>query len=198
LVGTGTGAFLLRFALREEHRLQVSEQAKAALAAFLEGREEKHILRLGIASHQHTLALDEARAGDLTFHHRGRPVLAVAAGVAPDLWGLIVDVEHGEAGLRIVLRRIADAEHEDTGTGARSASAVDQRSDEHRRLLQEVNAITAQIATLRLSRSADKVPRIRELEATKQAKWHEIRVLFVAAQRALEPPAVAPISPAGP
>jgi hypothetical protein len=174
--------------------VQVSEQAKAALAAFLEGRGEKQILRLGVANHQHTLALDEVRAGDLAFQHRGRPVLVVAAGVAPDLWGLIIDVEQGEAGLRIVLRRIANAEREDTGTGAFSTPAVDRRGDEHRRLLQEVNSITAQIATLRLSRSADKVPRIRELEAAKQAKWHEIRVLFVAAQRALEPPVVAPVS----
>jgi hypothetical protein len=178
--------------------LQVSEQAKAALAAFLEGREEKQILRLGIANHQHTLVLDEVRAGDLIFHHRGRPVLAVAAGVAPDLWGLIIDVEHGEAGLRIVLRRIADAEHEDTGTGARSAPAADRRSDEHRRLLQEVSAITAQIANLRLSRSADRVPRIRELEAAKQAKWHEIRVLFVAAHGASEHRALPAVFPAGP
>jgi len=178
--------------------MQVSEEAKTAFASFLEGRGEKQILRLGVANDQHTLALDEVKAGDLTFQHRGRPVLVVAARVAPDLWGLIIDVEQGEAGLRIVLRRIASAEHGDTGTDASPALAVDRRSDEHRRLLQEVNAITAQIATLRLSRSADKVPRIRELEATKQAKWHEIRVLFVAAQRALEPPAVAAVSTVGP
>jgi hypothetical protein len=178
--------------------VQVSEQAKAALAAFLEGRGEKQILRLGIANHQHTLALDEVRAGDLAFQHRGRPVLVVAAGVAPDLWGLIIDVEQGEAGLRIVLRRIANAEHEDTGTDGVSAPAADRRSDEHRRLLQEVSAITAQIATLRLSRSADRVPRIRELEAAKQAKWHEIRVLFVAARGASEPRAVAAVLTAGP
>jgi hypothetical protein len=178
--------------------VQVSEQAKAALAAFLEGRGEKRVLRLGIADHQQTLALDEARAGDLTFHHRGRPVLVVAAEVAPNLWGLIIDVEQGEAGLRIVLRRIANAEHEDRGTDAVSAPAADRRSDEHRRLLQEVSAITTQIANLRLSRSADRVPRIRELEAAKQAKWHEIRVLFVAAHGAPEPGAVAAIFPAGP
>jgi hypothetical protein len=36
--------------------VQVSEQAKAALAAFLEKRGETQILRLGIADHQHTLA----------------------------------------------------------------------------------------------------------------------------------------------
>jgi hypothetical protein len=64
--------------------------------------------------------------------------------------------------------------------------------------LQEVTAITTQIATLRLSRSSDRVARIRELEATKQVKWHEIRLLFVAAQRALEPPAVAAVSTVGP
>ena len=178
--------------------MQVSEQAKVALAAFLEGRGEKQILRLGVADHQHTLALDEVRAGDLTFHHRGRPVLVVAAGVAPDFWGLIIDMEQGEAGLRIVLRRIATAEHEDAGTDAVSAPAVDQRTDEHRRLLQEVSAITAQIAGLRLSRSADRVPRIRELEAAKQAKWHEIRVLFVAARGASEPRTVAAVLTAGP
>ena len=178
--------------------MQVSEQAKAALAAFLEGHGEAQILRLGIANHQHTLSLDEVRSGDLTFQHRGHPVLVVSAGVAPDLWGLIIDVEQGEAGLRIVLRRIATAEREDTGTDAVSAPAVDQRSDEHRRLLQEVSAITAQIATLRLSRSADKVPRIRELEAAKQAKWHEIRVLFVAARGASEPRAIAALLTAGP
>ena len=178
--------------------MQVSEQAKAALAAFLEGRGENQILRLGLANHQHTLTLDEVRSGDLTFRHRGHPVLAVSAGVAPDLWGLIIDVEQGEAGLRIVLRRIANAEHEDTGTDAVSAPAVDRRSDEHRRLLQEVNAITAQIANLRLSRSADKVPRIRELEAAKQAKWHEIRVVFVPAHGASEPRAVAAVLTAGP
>lgn len=178
--------------------MQVSEQAKAALAAFLEGRGEKQILRLGIANHQHTLAFDEARAGDLTFQHRGRPVLVVAGGVAPDLWGLIIDVEQGEAGFRIVLRRIANAERGDTGTDAVSTPAVDQRSDEHHRLLQEVSAITAQIASLRLSRFADRVPRIRELEAAKQAKWHEIRVLFVAARGASEPRAVAAVLTAGP
>jgi hypothetical protein len=178
--------------------VQVSQQAKAAFAAFLEGRGEKQILRLGIANHQHTLAVDEVRAGDLTFQHGGRPVLAVAAGVAPDLWGLIIDVEQGEAGLRIVLRRIANAEHEDTGTDAVSAPATDRRSDEHRRLLQEVSAITAQIASLRLSRSADRVPRIRELEAAKQTKWHEIRVLFVAARGAPEPRAVVTVLTAGP
>jgi len=178
--------------------MQVSEEAKAALASFLEGREEKQILRLGIANDQHTLALDEVKAGDLTFQHRGRPVLAVAARVAPDLWGLIIDVEHGEAGLRIVLRRIASAEHGDTGTDASPALAVDRRSDEHHRLLQEVTAITAQIATLRLSRSADKGARIRELEATKQAKWHEIRVLFVAAHGPSRPPAVAAVLTVGP
>ena len=178
--------------------MQVSEEAKAEFASFLEGRGEKQILRLGVADDQHTLALDEVKAGDLTFQHRGRPVLVVAARVAPDLWGLIIDVEQGEAGLRIVLRRIASAEHGDTGTNASPALAVDRRSDEHRRLLQEVNAITVQIATLRLSRSADKVPHIRELEATKQAKWHEIRLLFVAAQRALEPLAVAAVSTVGP
>ena len=178
--------------------MQVSEQAKAALAAFLEGRGEKQILRLGFANHQHTLTLDEVKAGDLTFQHRGRPVLVVAAGVAPDLWGLIIDVEQGETSFRIVVRRIANAEREDTGTDAVSAPAVDRRSDEHSRLLQEVSAITAQIATLRLSRSADRVPRIRELEATKQAKWHEIRVLFVAAHGASEPRAVAAVLTAGP
>jgi hypothetical protein len=178
--------------------VQVSEQAKAALAAFLEGRGEKQILRLGFANHQHTLTLDEVKAGDLTFQHRGRPVLVVAAGVAPDLWGLIIDVEQGETSFRIVVRRIANAEREDTGTDAVSAPAVDRRSDEHSRLLQEVSAITAQIATLRLSRSADRVPRIRELEATKQAKWHEIRVLFVAAHGASGPRAVAAVLTAGP
>jgi hypothetical protein len=177
--------------------MQVSGEAKAALASFLEGRGEKQILRLGVANDQHTLALDEARAGDLTFQHKGRPVLAIAAGVASDLWGLIIDVEQGEASLRIVLRRIANAERGHTGTDAFSAPAVDRRSDEHSRLLQEVNAITAQIAAVRLSRSADKVARIRELEATKQAKWHEIRLLFVAAQRALEPQAVAAVSTVG-
>jgi hypothetical protein len=178
--------------------VQVSEQAKEALAAFLEGHGETQILRLGIADHQHTLALDEVRAGDVTFQHRGRPVLVVAAGVAADLWGLIIDVEQGEAGVRIVLRRIANAEHEDRGTDAVSAPAADRRSDEHRRLLQEVSAITAQIASLRLSRSADRVPRIRELEAAKQAKWHEIRVLFVAARGASEPGIVPAVLPAGP
>jgi hypothetical protein len=177
--------------------VQVSEQAKEALATFLEGRGEKQILRLGIANHQHTLALGEIGAGDLTFHHRGRPVLAVAAGVVSDLWGLIIDAEQGEAGLRIVLRHIANAEHEDTGTDAVSSPAADQRSDEHRRLLQEVSAITAQIANLRLSRSADRVPRIRELEAAQQAKWHEIRVLFVAAHGASEPGTVPAVFPAG-
>jgi hypothetical protein len=125
-------------------------------------------------------------------------VLVVAAGVVPDLWGLIIDVEQGEAGLRVVLRRIATAEHEDTGRDAVSAPATDRRSDEHRRLLQEVSAITAQIATLRLSRSADRVPRIRELEAAKQAKWHEIRVLFVAARGAAEARAVVTALTAGP
>jgi len=178
--------------------VQVSEQAKAALAAFLEGRGEKQILRLGFANHQHTLTLDEVKAGDLTFQHRGRPVLVVAAGVAPDLWGLIIDVEQGETSFRIVVRRIANAEREDTGTDAVSAPAVDRRSDEHSRLLQEVSAITAQIATLRLSRSADRVPRIRELEAAKQAKWHEIRVLFVAAHGASQPRTVAAVLTAGP
>ena len=174
--------------------MQVSEEAKAALASFLEGRGEEQILRLGVADGQDTLALDEVRAGDVTFQHEGRPVLAVAAGVTRDFWGLIIDVEQGDAGPRIVLRRIASAERGDTGTDGFAAPAVDQRSGEHRRLLQEVNAITTQIAALRLSRSADKVPRIRELEATKQAKWHEIRLLFVAAQRALEPPAVAAVA----
>ena len=178
--------------------MQVSEEAKAALASFLEGRGEKQVLRLDVANDQHTLTLDEAKAGDLTFQHEGRPVLVVAARVAPDLWGLIIDVEQGKAGLRIVLRRIASTEHSDTGTGAFSAPAVDRRSDEHHRLLQEVNAITAQIATLRLSRSTDRVARIRELEATKQAKWHEIRVLFVAAHRPSEPPAVAAVLTVGP
>jgi len=178
--------------------MQVSEEAKAALASFLEGRGEKEVLRLGIASDQHTLALDEVKAGDLTFHHRGRPVLAVAARVAPDLWGLIIDVERGEAGLRIVMRRIASAEHADTGTDASPALPADRRSDEHHRLLQEVTAITAQIATLRLSRSADKGARIRELEAAKQAKWHEIRVLFVAAHRASEPQGIATVLAPGP
>jgi Fe-S cluster assembly iron-binding protein IscA len=178
--------------------MQVSEEAKAKLASFLEGRGEKEVLRLGVASDQHTLALDEVKDGDLTFQHRGRPVLAVAARVAPDLWGLIIDVEQGEAGLRIVLRRIASAEHGDTGTGAFSVPAVDRRSDEHHRLLQEVNAITTQIATLRLSRSADRVARIRELEATKQAKWHEIRVLFVAAHSPSAPPVVAAVLTVGP
>ena len=178
--------------------MQVSEEAKAAFASFLEGRGENQILRLGVAEGRHTLALDEVRPGDLTFQHRGRAVLVVAARVAPGLWGLIIDVEQGEAGLRIVLRPSASAERGDTGTDAFSAPAVDRRTDEHRRLLQEVNAITAQTATLRLSRSADKVLRIRELEATKQAKWHEIRLLFVAAQRALEPLAVAAVSTVGP
>jgi hypothetical protein len=178
--------------------MQVSEEAKTALASFLEGRGDNQILRLGIENNQHTLALDEVKGGDLTFHHRGRPVLAVAPRVAPDLWGLIIDVEQGEAGLRIVLRRIASAEHGDRGTDASSAPAVDRRSDEHHRLLQEVNAITAQIAALRLSRSSDRVARIRELEATKQAKWHEIRVLFVAAHGPSEPRAVAPVLAVGP
>lgn len=173
--------------------MQVSEGAKAALASFLEGRGAKRVLRLGGGNDQHTLALDEVRAGDLTFQHRGRPVLVVAARVAPDLWGLIIDVEHGGAGLRIVLRRIASAEHEDTGADTFSAPAADKRSDEHHRLLQEVNAITGQIATLRLSRSADRVARIRELEAAKQVKWHEIRLLFVATRRVSESQAVATV-----
>jgi hypothetical protein len=173
--------------------MQVSEEAKAALASFLEGHEENQVLRLSVVNDQQTLALDEAKAGDLTFQHKGRPVLVVAARVAPDLWGLMIDVEQGGADLRIVLRRIANEEHGDRGTGAFSTAGVDRRSDEHHRLLQEVNAITAQIATLRLSRSADRVARIRELEATKQAKWHEIRVLFVAAQSPSHPPAVAAV-----
>jgi len=177
--------------------MQVSEEAKTVLASFLEGRGEKQILRLGMANDHHTLAVDEIRAGDLTFEHGDRPVLVVAAGVAQDLWGLSIDVEQGEASLRIVLRRIATADRDDTGTAAFSASTVDRRSDEHRRLLQEVSAITTQLAALRLSRSADKVLRIRELEATKQAKWHEIRVLFVAAHQALETRAIAAVSTVG-
>jgi hypothetical protein len=126
--------------------MQVSEEAKVAFASFLEGRGEKQILRLGVANEQHTLALDEARAGDLTFQHRGHPVLVVAAGVVPDLWGLLIDVKQGEVGLHVVLRRIAGAERGDSGSDAPVPSA-DRRSDEHHRLLQEVNAITAQIAT---------------------------------------------------
>jgi hypothetical protein len=178
--------------------MQVSEEAKVAFASFLEGRGEKQILRLSVANDQHTLAIDEARTGDLTFQHRGHPVLVVAAGVVPDLWGLLIDVKQGEAGLHIVLRRIAGAERGDSGSDASSAPSADRRSDEHHRLLQEVTAITTQLATLRLSRSADRVARIRELEAAKQVKWHEIRLLFVAAQRALEPPAVAAASAVGP
>ncbi len=177
--------------------MQVSQEAGAAFASFLEGRGEKQVLRLGIANDHHTLALDEVRAGDLTFQHGERPVLVVAPGLAQGLWGLIIDVEQGMASLRVVLRRIVSAERDDTDTAAFSAPALDRRGDEHRRLLEEVNAITAQLAALRLSRSADKVPRIRELEAAKQAKWHEIRVLFVAAHQALEARAIAAVSTVG-
>jgi hypothetical protein len=59
-----------------------------------------------------------------------------------------------------------------------------RRNDEHQRLLREVSEITVQVASLRLSRSTDKVARIRELEAAKQAKWHEIRTLWAAAHNA--------------
>lgn len=163
--------------------MRVSEEAKAVLASLLEGREEKQVLRLSVADGHHTLALDEVRAGDLTFHHRGRPVLVIGDGVSRDLWGLSIDSEEGETGLRIVLRRTATTERGDTGTSALSMPAVDHRSDEHTRLLEEVNEITALIAALRLSHSADKIPRIRELEAAKQAKWHEIRTLWAAATR---------------
>jgi len=163
--------------------LQVSEEAKAVLASLLEGRGGKQVLRLGVLDGHHTLALDEVRAGDLTFHHREHPVLVVAAGVAQDLWGLGIDCQNVGTGLRIVLRRTATAERGDTGTAALSVPVVDRRSDEHRRLLEEVNTITALIATVRLSRSADKVARIRELEAAKQTKWHEIRTLWTAAHR---------------
>lgn len=178
--------------------MQVSEEAAAALASLLEGRGEKQVLRLGVANDHHTLALDEVRADDVTFRHEDRPVLVVAPGLAQGLWGLIIDVGRGKGSLRIVLRRTASAERDDTGVADFSAPALDQRGDEHRRLLAEVNAITAKIAALRLSRSTDKVTRIRELEAAKQAKWHEIRVLFVTAHRALEPPTVATVSTAGP
>jgi hypothetical protein len=131
-----------------------------------------------------TLALDEVRAGDLTFDYRGRPVLVVAAGIAQGLWGLSIDCRKVETGLGIVLRRISAADRGDGGTASLDVPAIDQRRGEHRRLLEEVNAITAKIAALRLSHCADKVARIRELEATKQAKWHEIRTLWAAAHQA--------------
>lgn len=161
--------------------MQVSEEAKAMLASLLEGRGEKEVLRLSVVNDHHTLALDEVRPGDLTLHHRERPVLVVAAEVAHDLWGLGIDCQKVGTGLRIVLRRTTSAERGDAGTASPYAPPIDRRSDEHRRLLEEVNAITALVAALRLSHSTDKVARIRELEATKQAKWHQIRRLWAAA-----------------
>ena len=162
----------------------VSEKAKAVLASFLEGRGEKQVLRLGAVNGSHTLALDEVRAGDLTFHYRGRPVLVVAAEVAQKLWGLGVDCRKVGTGLGIVLRRTTSAECGDTGTASPNAPSIDGRSDKHRCLLEEVDAIITQIASLRLSHAADKVSRIRELEATKHAKWHEIRTLWAGAHYA--------------
>lgn len=159
----------------------VSEKAKAAFASFLEGRGEKHVLRLGAINGSHTLALDEVRAGDLTFQHRGRPVLVVAAEVAQELWGLGIDCRKVGTGLGIVLRRMTSAECGDTGRADPHPPGIDRRSDEHRRLLREVDEITAQVASLRLSNSTDKVAHIRQLEATKHAKWHEIRTLWAAA-----------------
>jgi Fe-S cluster assembly iron-binding protein IscA len=164
--------------------VQVSENAKAALASFLEGRGEKHVVRLGVTNGTHTLAFDQVRAGDLTFCHGGRPVLVVAAEVAQELWGLGIDCPKVGTGLGIVLRRITSDEWGDTGTASPDAPAMDRRNDEHRGLLTEVNEITAQLASLRLSRSSDRVARIRGLEATKQAKWHEIRTLWAAAHNA--------------
>jgi hypothetical protein len=170
--------------VREESRLQVSEEAKAVLASLLEGRNENDVLRLCVVDERHTLALDEVRAGDLTFQYSGRPVLVVAAEVAQDLWGQSICCQKVGTGLGIVLRRVTMAERGEAGTASLDAQAVDQRTDQHRRLLEEVNGITAQIAALRLSHSADKVARIRELEATKQARWHQIRTLWAGAHHA--------------
>jgi Fe-S cluster assembly iron-binding protein IscA len=171
-------------ALGEEPRVQVSEQAKATLASFLEGRGEKEVLRLGAVKGSHTLALDKVRAGDLTFRHEGRPVLVVVAEIAQNLWGLGIDCRKVGTGLAIVLRRTTSGECGDVGTVGSGAPAMHRQSDEHRRLLGEVNEITVRVASLRLSRSTDKVARIRELEASKQAKWHEIRTLWAAAHNA--------------
>lgn len=170
--------------VREGSRLQVSEEAKAVLASLLEGRSENDVLRLCIVDDCHTLAFDEVRAGDLTFQHGGRPVLVVAAEVAQDLWGLGICCQKAETGIGIVLRRVTMAERGEAGAASLDAQAVDQRIDQHRRLLEEVNGITAQIAALRLSHSADKVARIRELEAAKQARWHQIRTLWAGAHHA--------------
>jgi hypothetical protein len=153
-------------------------------ASLLEGRSESDVLRLCVADGRHTLAFDEVRAGDLTVEHSGRPVLVVAAEVAQDLSGLGVYCEKAGTGLGMVLRRVAMAERAEPATETLDAQAIDQRSDQHRRLLEEVSGITAQIAALRLSHSADKVARIRELEAAKQARWHEIRTLWAGAHRA--------------
>jgi hypothetical protein len=161
--------------------VHVSEEAKTVLASLLEGRGETPVLRLGAVDGGHALVLDEVRAGDLTFRHRGRPVLVVAAQVAESLWGLCVDCRKVGTDSGIVLRRITSAESGDSGTSGSDDPPVDRRSDEHHRLLTEVNAITEQVAALRLSRSTDRVARIRELEATKNAKWHEIRTLWAAA-----------------
>lgn len=163
--------------------MQVTEQAKAIFASLLDGRGEGQVLRLSVAEGGRILTLDQARPGDLTFRHGGRAVLVIAEEVARDLWGLRIDAEEEESGARIVLRRMAGGEPGDTGTAERSIPAIDRRSEDHSRLLEEVNAITARIAALRLSHSRDKVARIRELEAAKQAKWHEIRTLWAAASR---------------
>jgi hypothetical protein len=162
----------------------VSEKAKTVLASFLEGRGEEHVLRMGAINGGHALALDEVRAGDLTFRHRGRPVLVVAAEVAQELWGLAIDCRKVGTGLGIVLRRMTSPECGDTGTASSYAPPMDSRNDEHRRLLREVGGITAQIAALRLSHSTDRVARIRELETTKHAKWHEIRTLWAGGHNA--------------
>lgn len=110
-------------------------------------------------------------------------MLVVAAQVVQELWGRGIDCRKVGPGLGIVLRRVTSAECGDTGTASPYAPPMDRRSDEHRRLLREVDEITAQIAALRLSHSVDKIARIRELEAAKQTKWHEIRTLWAAATR---------------
>ncbi len=163
--------------------MHVSEEAKTVLASFLEGRGETAVLRLGAVDGGHGLVLDEVKAGDLTFRHRGRLVLVVTAQVAESLWGLCVDCRKVGTDSGIVLRHITSTESGDSGTSGSDAPPVDRRRDEHHRLLTEVNAITEQVAALRLSRSTDKVARIRDLEATKRAKWHEIRTVWAAAHR---------------
>jgi len=100
---TGTGSGTIEKGRKEKLMLEVTETATAHLARRLvkAGASEDTVVRLVIVERGFQTFQDRVRPGDVTFSHKGRPVLAIKKNVSELLGGKTLDVKGtgDEAGL---------------------------------------------------------------------------------------------------